>query len=707
MAITKKQQELNPGANRRNLRTVRFPLVAVALMASLALPALAATGLTIAHNTPQYTLTAKNLGSEDPAKTIDVSIWLNPHNRAGLDALADQLYDKTSPNYRRFLTPADFAARFAPTAAEAKIVQQFFAGHNLKVVKVGPNNFFVRARGSVGDIETAFHVQLNNYQVRDHVLRANDRDPYIDGAAASLVRSVAGLDTGKFRHPLVLRPTVPPSVGGAAESRSKIGDSIAEAQGSHFYNNDCFPGVETETFSTLGNGSLPIGTYSGNKLGDVSANNPGCGYTPPEIQAAYGLTALYANGYDGSGQTIGIIDWCGSSTILQDANGFSKKFGLPKLYLGSNFQITYIPTPSQCVASGNIEINLDVEWAHAVAPGAYINLIVPPTASFQDIDEAEYMSIVGGLANVLSGSYGAPEVEVAQTELDNGNLLSEMAATLGISTNFSSGDDGDYAGTFGFATVSYPSDLPYATSIGGSSLALNSDNSIEWQDGWGNNEILLAEDGVIADPPYSLGFYGGAGGGPSMCAVQSDGVCVSGFKKPAYQKKLSGKVRQTPDISWLADPFTGAVVYISEPGFVPPQLWTTIGGTSLACPMFSALWAIANQEAGAPLGQAAPYLYSMPASTIFDVVPLTSATNVTASIQEPGYTNKYGAAKVAGITGPFISAIWDYPTIQDTAIALTFGTDSGLKVKKGWDNVTGVGVPNAEAFANYFLAPTP
>jgi hypothetical protein len=123
--------------------------------------------------------------------------------------------------------------------------------------------------------------------------------------------------------------------------------------------------------------------------------------------------------------------------------------------------------------------------------------------------------------------------------------------------------------------------------------------------------------------------------------------------------------------------------------------------------MFSALWAIANQEAGAPLGQAAPYLYSMPASTIFDVVPLTSATNVTASIQEPGYTNKYGAAKVAGIAGLFISAIWDYPVIQDTALVITFGTDSGLKVRKGWDNVTGVGVPNAEAFANYFFVPVP
>jgi hypothetical protein len=119
--------------------------------------------------------------------------------------------------------------------------------------------------------------------------------------------------------------------------------------------------------------------------------------------------------------------------------------------------------------------------------------------------------------------------------------------------------------------------------------------------------------------------------------------------------------------------------------------------------MFSALWAIANQVAGAPLGQAAPYLYSMPAEAVYDIVPLTLKHNVTASIQESTGTNKYTAADVAGVSsGEFISAIWDYADFQDTALAISFGTDSGLKTAKGWDNVTGVGAPNAKAFADFF-----
>ena len=165
---------------------------------------------------------AKNLGTTDASQTIEVSIWLNPHNRSQLDALATQLYDRNSPNYRHWLTRAQFAARFAPTAEEAKTVQKFFEAHSLKVVKVGPNNMFVRARGTVGDVENAFHVQLNNYEVNGQTVRANDRDPYVDGDAATLVRSVSGLDTGKYEHPLATRQTAIPSGRSAAVTPSAI-----------------------------------------------------------------------------------------------------------------------------------------------------------------------------------------------------------------------------------------------------------------------------------------------------------------------------------------------------------------------------------------------------------------------------------------------------------------------------------------------------
>jgi subtilase family serine protease len=682
----------------RRRPTIWLTLVLATLIVSVTAPANAA-GKYVNHNTPNYVATAKNLGTVDATKVIEVSIWLNPHNRAELDTLARQLYDKTSPNYRHFLTHEQFAARFAPTAAEAKTVREFFEAHNLKVVKVAPDNFFVRARGTVGDVQNAFHVQLNQYEVRGGVLRSNDRDPYIDGEAAALVKAVSGLDSGTFKHPAMtqsakLSPGTSAGIKRAAAATPALG-----------YSNNCFNGTVTQTYSTNGTGALPTGKYKGNHLNLFSLTSPGCAYTPPMIQTAYNLTGLYNNGFDGKGQTIGIIDWCGSFTIEHDANVFSAQFGLPAL-TSSNFTITNIPTPTACEGADDPEINIDVEWAHAIAPGANINLIVPPTGYFQDIDEAEYIAIDSGLANVLSGSYGLEELYVASSELETGNLLSELGATLGISTNFSSGDDGNF--TFGISSlppsVSYPADSPYATAVGGVTLALNSDNSIAWQAGWGNLETLLAEEGEVFDPPLAFGFAGGSGGGESNCVtVDSSGNCLAGFPKPAYQKGIAGKYREMPDISWLADPYTGAVIAITVPGTIPSLEWQVWGGTSVACPMFSALWAIANQEAGAPLGQAAPYVYSMPAGTIFDIVPTSSPTNVSATIKDSSGVTKYTAAEVLGISpAKFVSAIWDYADYEDTALVISFGTDPGLVVRPGWDNVTGVGTPNGQAFADYF-----
>jgi len=693
-----------PAAGSRRWPAIWLYVVVATLIAGVALPA-TASGRLIAHNTPRYVFTEKDLGTEDPSKTIEVSIWLNPHNRGELDALAEQLYDRTSPSYRHFLNRAQFAARFAPTAEEAKTVGQFFEAHNLKVVKVGPDNFFVRARGTVGDVENAFHVQLNNYQVLGKTIRANDRDPYVDGAAAPLVMAISGLDDGKYEHPLMSRSASLPQGKGAAAQASAAGAAPDDLG----YSNICFDGTVTQTYSNNGNGSLPIGTYKGNHLNLFSLTSAGCGYTPPMIQTAYNLTGLYAEGFDGTGQTIGILIWCGSLTIQNDANVFSAQFGLPAL-TSSNFAITYLPTASVCETADFAEVNIDVEWAHAIAPGANINLIIAPSSLVQDVDEAEFTAVNYGLANVISGSFNAVESLVPANILATENLIQEAAAVAGISANFSSGDSGDYHAADGIpATVSTPADSPWATAVGGVTMALNPDNSIAWQAGWGNNQTYLAEEGYVLDPPFNFGFIGGSGGGPSNCVSQSfnptTGVetCLAGFPKPPYQKKLPGKYRQLPDVSWLADPFTGAVIAITVPNYVPSLEWQVWGGTSVSCPMFSALWAIANQVAGAPLGQAAPYLYSMPAEAVYDIVPLTLKHNVTASIQESTGTNKYTAADVAGVSsGEFISAIWDYADFQDTALAISFGTDSGLKTAKGWDNVTGVGAPNAKAFADFF-----
>jgi|ERR1022692_2276648 subtilase family serine protease len=119
---------------------------------------------------------------------------------------------------------------------------------------------------------------------------------------------------------------------------------------------------------------------------------------------------------------------------------------------------------SLCIGWGDAEINTDVEWAHAVAPGANINLVVPPSAAFQDVNQAEFDVMNEGLGTVLSGSYGSSETSTSTAEMETESLISEMGAAVGISTNFATGDYGDYSALGSVATVSAPADSPWAYS---------------------------------------------------------------------------------------------------------------------------------------------------------------------------------------------------------------------------------------------------
>jgi subtilase family serine protease len=664
-------------------------VTSAAILTSAAVTAAyASSGQVISNNLPGFARATVPMGRTDVKKTIEVTVWLKPRNKAGFDRLVASLYDPASPNYRRWITPVKFAADYAPSAADAASVSQFLRSSGLSVLSTGPHNMYVRAQGTVAKVNSAFQVELHDFQFKGQTLYANTSEPIVAGAAGKLISAVYGLHNLGYTHPNVTRTA--PSGGGGAQDSSRT--ALASAPG---ISADCIGSSVTESFST-GGVTYPDVTLTGNLYAPNAGPLGGCGYTPPEIQKAYNLSTLYKKGYDGSGQTIVIIDWCGSPTILADANAFSAAYGLPAL-TAANFQIVNSSSPPACSAP-DPEINIDVEWAHAIAPGAKITLVVPPSASFADVDTGEFFAVINGLGGVISGSYGSEEYYDAPAELATESLINEIAAAQGIAANFSSGDDGDF--TFDIpqdfpASVSAPADSPYATAVGGISLALKSNGAIAWQSGWGTNLTVIDEAGLIDDPPYNIGFYFGAGGGPSAV-----------FAKPAYQSALKGPARLLPDVSWLADPYTGGVIVISEPFQYPEQTYQVYGGTSLACPMFSALWAIANQVAGVALGQAAPYLYSLPATAILDVTPVASATNVTATYQESATkTDTYTSAELAApleSTAKFLSAIWNYPLNQDTVFIVTFGTDSGLKTTPGWDDVTGVGVPNGPAFVEAF-----
>ncbi|HKW17303.1 MAG TPA: S53 family peptidase [Terriglobales bacterium] len=651
---------------------------------------------------------AKNMGPEDQSKRITVTVWLNQHNKASLDALVQQMYDKNSPNYHHFMTAAQYKANFAPTAKETSTVRSFLASHNLTVSRTDLHNHFVVASGRVGDVQKAFNTQINRVMVNGRMHRTNVSEPSITGAAASLVNSVGGLSDLEYQS--YAKPKMDLETAGR---RIAVSPSAVGSDGL-FFSAQCLYPPQLVTFKT--NGGLPSATYFGNRYGaDINSDVPNlspCGYDSAEIQQAYGLNRLYSHGLDGTGQTIVIVDAYGSNTLLDDANLFSAFNGLPQL-TSSNFTIYTPGGPVNCAKdciAGNwqFETTLDVEWAHSVAPGANIALVLAPTASFSDLDAANFFAISNQLGNVISNSFGIPEillVDFLPSELTIENGLSEIAAALGISHNISTGDSGDNLALDRLNGVDAVSpganaDSPFATGIGGTSTFLDSKHNIELQTGWGTNAQRIAEASPNPPtiPPLLLGFEGGAGGGTSVV-----------YRKPRYQRSLPGRWRLQPDISMNADPETGNEIIVT-PDSVPghPQEVAVFGGTSLSTPMFSALWSIANQAAGGgPIGEAAPILYELPSSAIKDVTPpVFSPFNVTGIILNPPNPPQFESAKALAQplenTKFFLSTLFNSPNSTRWDV-ITFGTDSSLTVNFGWDNVTGLGTPNGEDFIKAVL----
>jgi subtilase family serine protease len=661
---------------------------------------------TIEHSTPASLAQAHDLGPAASSKVVGVTVWLREQSSSdAADKLVAQLYDPKSPKYHRWLAKSATAALLAPTPAQAAVVKKYLTDHAMRVTATDANNRFVKAEGRIADVQKALHVAIHQFSAEGRTFHSNVADPSIDEPAGALVAAVGGLSEHRM-HPHS-KLAVDPDTGAPFAARP-----LASSPKGGFFSPQCIRPPQQVTFTT--DGGLPAASYRGNRYGQENSNtDPGtlapCGYQPSELQTAYGLSELYAAGLDGTGETIVIVDAIGSPTILADASLFSQIYGLPDV-TKDNFTVYYPGGQPPAADPGWAgETTLDVEWAHSVAPNAHIALVIAPTANDSDLQAAVLFAIQNHLGNVISNSYGEAESDEPAANLEQFNILSRLGAAHGISVNFSSGDNGDHnpsgiTPNLNLPGVSSPADCPWATAVGGTSLALDSSNHILFQTGWGNNETRIAGVEVATGsppivPPLHLGFVFGSGGGASGF-----------FRKPDFQDELDGDFRQVPDISYLADPYTGVEIICDGTSCfgAPPGSGAfigVIGGTSLSSPMFSGLWAIASQSAGAGLGQAARLLYRLPHGAIRDVLPVGSRHNVRGAIATTSGVIRESSSELAQPlenTEVFYSAL--YHGSSTRWYVLTFGTDTSLTTERGWDNVTGLGTPNGVKFVKAVVA---
>jgi subtilase family serine protease len=636
---------------------------------------------------PKVADVSSDHGPIQPLQEITLTVHLKMHNQAAFDKAVEDLYTPGSSTYHQWLSN-DEIARYAPSAAEVETVKKELQSHGLSVLSVSSDNLSIRVSGPASSVESAFQTQIHEFERQGKIFHANVTPATLAGPAGALVHGVTGLTSFKMQ-PYVkyqINPrTGKPNVRTASSPSTQLTIKKASGGFSGIATNDCFASPAAVSLTTAG-ASLPVGQYFGN----IYDNSPlTCSWTPSQVQGHYGLAAAYKAGLDGTGQTVVIVDGPTDGTQLTaDLTQFATLAGLPAITT-SNFKVLYPdgkPTAlSLEVDNWQDEASLDVEWVHSIAPKAKIVIEIMPTEDWTEFEFAIDNARLNKLGNVISNSYGYPEALFGAYTVQGFEQVLKKAAAAGLAVNFSSGDGGDEGtGSPSGGGQAYPATSAYVTAIGGTSIGIPNGTTNGAEVGWGNNGAILsfAVDGVL-DPPLELGSLGGSGGGESTFIA-----------KPSWQKSFTGTGRQEPDISALADPYTG-VVFVE---FGQPL--AGIGGTSLASPIFSAIWSIADQKAGKSLGQAAPLLAKLPAGAINDVVPLSSPTNVAGIVFDTSGATFYSSDTLLAplyTTTQYFSSLWN---LTGEYVDLSFGTDTSLTVTKGWDNVTGWGVPNGLTFIN-------
>jgi subtilase family serine protease len=362
-------------------------------------------------------------------------------------------------------------------------------------------------------------------------------------------------------------------------------------------------------------------------------------YNPAQLQQAYGLNALYSRGITGKGATIVIVEPYGSPTIASDLRAFDRAENVPnppslRIIRPAGKVPHYNPGNPDMVGWAG-ETTLDVEYAHAIAPGAKILLVETPgggrsgTAALSPVLTAEKYVIRHHLGDVISQSFGITEQDIGSAAIRSLRGAYTAAYANHVTVLAASGDTGaagleaSQTSYYTHAVTSWPASDPLVTAVGGTHLDLDSSgnrNSADtvWNDTYSENANQLVNG---SNGPNPLG----TGGGKSAV-----------FARPSYQSKvrgITGGHRGLPDISMSAA-CSGAVNLYQTFGGQPPG-WYAACGTSESSPLFAGIVALADQVAGHRLGLINPALYRLASQHAPGLVSVRSGNN-TVSFRQGG-----------------------------------------------------------------------
>ena len=630
-------------------------------------------------------------------------------------ALRQLIQDQNTPgsaNYHQWLTPAQFAAQFGPSAEDLATVENWLSDQGFTVNKIEPGSQALDISGTVGLLQSAFHTQIRKYMVNGELHYANSTDPQIPAALAPVIGGFVSLNNFRYHHyaQQLGEATYDPSTGRAMPSW------------------------------TIGGGSFDYQKYN-------------FVLSPADYAVQYDLPA----NLKGDGQTIAIVNESNINVYL--VNQFRSLFGLPA-------------NPPQIIIDGNdpgidginnadgpngasVEAYLDVEWAGAVAPNATIDLVVASDTSLETgLALAAEHAVYSNVAPVISVSFGGCELFQGSSN-DFWNKLWEQAAAQGQTVVVSTGDSGsagcDSSGAQ-FAThglgVNGLASTPWNIAVGGTDFfytSWNSGNSTTidnelntyWNTTASNSSPSVSLLKSVPEQPWNSSQYGldlfnsytgsggmsttvGAGsGGASSAAIcggtysgnfsPTNGFCSvkpTGYPKPAWQTGTgvpNDNVRDLPDVSlFAANGYNDSYYPIcaTDADCQPASAGSTVqifgvGGTSAAAPAFAGIMALVNQKYGRQ-GQANTILY--PLKTQFPAAfhDISHGTN-----SVPCEILPTASINCITVTNPAV--------VQDSSSGVTVnitegqigtGTTAAYNAAAGYNLATGLGSVDAATLIN-------
>jgi PKD repeat protein len=492
-----------------------------------------------------------DLGEVASSTPFNVAVGLAPQNAPGLAAYITALYLPGTPAYHDFLSTSALASEYGASSASVATARGYFESYGLGVT-VSPDRLLLTVDGPAAEIGSAFGTTFHDYAT------AVGREFVSHPTPAELPGDIPWTGAYGLGNATPLSPSITPST------------ALVPVAG-------------------------PDATCAGGGAGGP--------YVPCQVWGAYNFTATLQAGTNGTGETIGVVDAYDAQEpetgLENDLRSFDAQFALPTPSVSYLYPVPSDHDLNTTNTGWGDEEALDLEWSHASAPGASIDMTFSPDPDAGLYEDVDYL-VAHQSVNVISLSWGEPDVGVynaytgpcpsacnASTD-GSYNIMDpvlEFAAAEGISVFAASGDCGAADGTSGLAT-NFPGSDPYVTDVGGTVLNASANGNWQSESGWAGNASGAANPGCQNQ--------GGSGGG------------YSPLPRPWWQSgpgiASSEPFRGVPDVSAVAAPPGVQYYFGGGLGFV--------AGTSLATPVWAGITADADQLAHAPLGFLNPSLYA-------------------------------------------------------------------------------------------------